>query len=233
MSENDNDLKATIFGWVGTVIATYFYISPIEPYLKLIKGEITYKESPIILLICSFLNCLLWSIYGIFEGAFLIYFANGLGGGITLIFITTFLIHFAGRNILYSFLYILLLIIVVSGINCICYFIINPEITGIMANVFNVLMYAATGEKMYTVFKTGRYNLIPILSVIGGFASSTSWMLYGFFQDNPDYLIIIPNGIGAIFSIIQIIIFIVIKKRAKNDDSTEISSKCDTEEYSD
>ena len=38
MSENDNDLKATIFGWVGTVIATYFYISPIEPYLKLIKG---------------------------------------------------------------------------------------------------------------------------------------------------------------------------------------------------
>ena len=72
-----------------------------------------------------------------------------------------------------------------------------------MANVFNVLMHAAKGEKIYTMFKTGRYNLIPLLSVIGGLASSTSWMLYDFFQDNRDglgnYFIIIPNGIGAFF----------------------------------
>ena len=99
-----------------------------------------------------------------------------------------------------------------------------------MANVFNVLMHAAKGEKIYTMFKKGRYNLIPILSVIGGLASSTSWMLYDFFQDNQDgvgnYFIIIPNGIGAIA-------FIVLKIRARDDDSTEISSKCETGEYSD
>ena len=196
----------------------------------MIIGEITYKESPIILLICSFLNCILWSIYGILKDIFFLYFANELGACITLIFITTFLIHLEGRNILYSFIYILFLILIVSGIFCICYFIINSEITGIMANVFNVLMHAAKGEKIYTMFKTGRYNLIPILSVIGGLASSTSWMLYDFFQDNQDglgnYFIIIPNGIGAIA-------FIVLKIRARDDDSTEISSKCETGEYSD
>ena len=55
-------------------------------------------------------------------------------------------------------------------------------------------------------------------------------MLYDFFQDNQDglgnYFIIIPNGIGAIA-------FIVLKIRARDDDSTEISSKCETGEYSD
>ena len=101
MSEDD-DLASTIFGWVGTALATYFYIAPIVPFLKVIKGEMRWQDSPGVLLICSFLNCILWSDYGLLEDKFSVYFANGLGGTITLIYISIFLIHLADRKVLLS-----------------------------------------------------------------------------------------------------------------------------------
>ena len=64
MSEEE-DLTKDIFGWTGTVISFFFYIAPVVPYLKLIKGEKTLQESPGVLLICSLLNCILWSDYGL------------------------------------------------------------------------------------------------------------------------------------------------------------------------
>ena len=100
-----DDLGSTIFGWVGTALALYFYIAPIVPFLKVIKGEMTWKQSPGVLLLCSFLNCILWSDYGLITNQFSIYLANGLGGTITLIYITIFLIHVADRKVLLSLFY--------------------------------------------------------------------------------------------------------------------------------
>ena len=104
MSEED-ELGATIFGWVGTAIATYFYIAPVVPYLKLIRGELKINEVPGFLLICSFFNCILWTGYALLYNQFNNYFANGLGGTITLIFITIFLVYFAEKKICYRMCY--------------------------------------------------------------------------------------------------------------------------------
>ena len=219
MSDSDEDLGSLIFGWVGTAIALFFYITPVVPFLKLIKGEITWKESPGILLICSFLNCILWSDYGLLGDKFSVYFANGLGGTITLIFIVIFLIHLANRNIFYSLLYNIVLLAGVIEIYFLCYYKIDPEITGIAANVFNVLMYAAPGEKMYTVCKTGNYELIPIWSTIGAIACSTSWMLYGFYQG--DILLVIPNALGDISALVQIFVYFYIKGKTKRNNNED------------
>lgn len=214
MSEED-DLGSTIFGWVGTVLATYFYIAPIVPYIKLIKNEKTLKEVPGVLLICSFLNCIFWSDYGLLEDKFSVYFANGIGGTITLIYITIFLVYLAGKKILMSCVYNLFLIACVVELYFVCYYLVPSKVTGIIANVFNVLMYAAPGEKMYTVFKTGNYELIPIWSTIGGAACSTSWMLYGFYEG--DLLLVIPNALGVIASIVQIVVYLIFRGKGKKN----------------
>ena len=222
MSEDD-DLASTIFGWVGTALATYFYIAPVVPFLKVIKGEMRWQDSPGVLLICSFLNCILWSDYGLLEDKFSVYFANGLGGTITLIYISIFLIHLADRKVLLSCVYHLFLIACIVEIYFLCYYIVDPYITGIIANIFNVLMYAAPGEKIIQICKNGNYKLIPIWSTIGGLACSTSWMLYGFYET--DIIIIIPNALGVIASILQIVVFVIYKGKSKkkenNPDNTE------------
>ena len=219
----NDDLGSTIFGWIGTALALYFYIAPVVPFYKLIKGQMTWKESPGILLLCSFLNCILWSDYGLIRNQFSIYFANGIGGTITLIYITIFLIHLADRKILLSLFYNFFLICCIVEIYFIFYYLVPYQTTGIIANIFNVLMYAAPGEKIYQICKGASYQLIPIWSTIGGAACSTSWMCYGFYQG--DILVIIPNALGILASIVQIVFFIIYRQKQKNNPKTEEVTK--------
>ena len=229
MSEED-DVGSLIFGWTGTAIATFFYIVPIIPYLKLIKGEMTLKEVPGLLLIFSFLNCILWSDYGMLENQFNTYFANALGGAITLIFITIFLIHLAKRRIVFALLYNLLLIGVVSGIYFLCFYVVSSKITGIIANVFNVLMYAGPGEKIYLICKNGNYKLIPIWSTLGGLACSTSWMFYGIYKK--DKYLIIPNALGCASAIVQLIVYIIYRNKYYSKENKEKDAEIHEQETS-
>ena len=212
---SDEDFVGNIFGWVGTVISMFFYIAPVVPFLKLIKGEISCKESPGILLICSFMNCILWGDYGLLLDRFLIYFANGIGGTITLIWIVIFIIHFVEKRFAMALLYNLILTIAIVGIALLFFFIVPYQVTGKIAMVFNVLMYASPGEKMITVFRTGNYKLIPIWSTLGGIACSGCWMIYGIYL--VDWNQIIPNGLGVLFSIFQVIVFLFYKLKNGNE----------------
>ena len=212
MSEN-NDIVGTVFGWVGSSISLVFFIMPVIPFSKLIRGRLTYKEVPGILLICSFLNCILWTNYGLNNDNFIVYFANSIGGTITLIFITTFLIHFAERKILRSLLLNLALIGVVVGLSFLTYFVVSADVTVKIAMIFNILMYAAPGEKIYTVYKTGNYNLIPIFSTVAGLFCSACWLIFGIYQGDEN--IIIPNALGVVFAILQLVVYVIFKKKNK------------------
>ena len=218
-----DDLGSTIFGWVGNALALYFYIAPIVPFVKVIKGQMTWKQSPGVLLLCSFLNCILWSDYGLITNQFLLYLANGLGGTITLIYITIFLIHVAERKVLLSLFYNFFLICCIVEIYFVFYYLVPFKVTGIIANVFNVLMYAAPGEKIYQICKGASYQLIPIWSTIGGTACSTSWMCYGIYQK--DIYVVIPNALGVLASIVQIVIFVIYRRKQKNKAQSEETTK--------
>ena len=207
------DIVGKIFGWTGTAICTYFFFAPVVPFLQVLKGKLNYKDSPGILLIMSFMNCILWADYGLVKNDFQVYFANCIGGTITLIWITIYLIFLGNQNVLLSLSYNVGLILVVIGIMLLFYFIISMKITGYCAMIFNVLMYAAPGEKIYQVIMTKNYKLIPIFSVVGGFAGSLCWLMYGLYQK--DLNLIIPNGLGLIAAIIQVVVYLIYYLKSK------------------
>lgn len=213
MFELSDETIKHIFGIAGTVIATYFYIAPAVPFYKVIKGKVSYKDSPGILLICSFMNCILWADYGLIKNAFEQYFANILGGAITLIWITIFLIFLGQKNICLGLTLNFLLIAVIGALAYVFYYVIDVEITGKVAMIFNVLMYAAPLEKIYRVCKTGKYELIPIFSSGGGTLCSLCWLMYGVYLNDPN--VIIPNALGLFFGILQCILFVIFYCKAK------------------
>ena len=223
--EQQEDLIGDIFGWVGTAISMFFFISPVVPFIDLIKGKITYKETPGILLICSFMNCILWAVYGVKLSKLQVYTANGIGGTITLVWIFIFLVYFAQKNVLKSIGYIFLSLVIIAGIGALFYFWVDPEkdkavITGYVAMVFNVFMYAAPGEKIYSVIKTGNYKLIPIVSTIAGFVCSACWLMYGVYQS--DLNIIIPNALGLFFAVLQVVVYLIIKCKYGDNPGSDI-----------
>ena len=215
-----NQLFGEIFGWVGTGIAIYFYLAPAVPFIKLVNEHLKVNEVPGVLLICSFMNCILWADYGLLDDTFQVYLANGIGGAITLIWITIFLIYIGKQNLKIALLYIILLMICVGGISYVFYFIIDKDITGKVAMIFNILMYAAPGEKIFKVFKTKKYNLIPIFSTIGGFFCSLCWLIFGIYKG--DINLIIPNGLGLFFSILQIVVYLIFYCKKRSEENFDI-----------
>lgn len=211
----EDDLVGQIFGWVGTALSIFFLFAPAVPFRKLMKEEITYKDSPGLLLVFSFLNCILWADYGLINNKAQMYVANGVGGVITIVWITIYLIYFCGKRFILSFFANLGSMLIVSGITLLFFFIVPVKITGYIVMVFNILMYAAPGEKMVRVFKTGNYNLIPIVSSFSGLACSACWFIYGFYI--MDWNVLIPNGLGLLFAVLQIIVYIYFAKKEKSE----------------
>lgn len=212
----DLKLLGNVFGWVGSAISIYFFISPGVPFYKLVKGQIKLSDSPGLLLIFSFLNCILWFVYGLLLDRPQMFSTNGAGCGITLIFITIYLIFLTKLKYYFTILALILLVAIMGVISYLFYFVIYYKVAGIAANVFNVLMYAATGEKIYRVIKTKDYKLMPIYSIIGAFLSSTSWFIYGLFDFEINVLI--PNALGILFSVIQLFVYFWIYCKVKKQE---------------
>ena len=86
--------------------------------------------------------------------------------------------------------------------------------------IFNVLMYAAPGEKIVRVFKTKQYNLIPIFSTIGGFFCSLCWLMFGVYKG--DLNLIIPNALGLFFAFLQVIVYCIFYCKKKNEENFDL-----------
>ena len=172
-----------------------------------------YQDAPGILLICNMLNCILWIDYGLMDNSFQLYLTCAIGGFITLIWITIYLIFLSKKNVIFCVLYNMLSISAVCIISYIFYFICDNKITGYVALVFNILMLAAPGEKIYTVFTTGKYELIPIFSTIGTRLCAGSWFMFGVYKG--DLNLIIPNALGLIFGVFQLVVYLIFYRKYK------------------
>ena len=228
---NTTKLVGDIFGWIGSVISVVFFIVPCVPFYKLIKEKITYKETPGVLLICSVINCIFWVVYGVKLDLTQSFITNAIGAIITTVWICIFLIFWVKKHALKSVGFIVLTLVVFVGIFCVFYYVVPPTVTGYCAMVFNVLMYAAPGEKIYTVLKTKNHNLIPIYSTIAAFVNSACWLIYGIAYS--DINVIVPNVLGLFFAILQVTLYLIIKYKyhkdaeVKKDGEENVSEKKD------
>ena len=226
---SEENIVESIFGWIGVIISIYFYFAPGFPFYKVLKDQMNYQDLPVILLISSFLYFVLWADYGLIKNSTQIYITNSFGGTITLIWITIYLLYLGKKYFVVSLIINIIILIATGAISFLFYFIIDSNITGLIAMIFNILMYAAPGEKIIRVIKTKKYELIPIYSSIGGFLCSLCWLIFGFYQNDKN--LIIPNSLGILFSAIQILIFLILycKSDKNNNDKSSNSSIKDEE----
>ena len=209
-----------IMGWMGTCISIIFYIAPIIPITKLIKKQIDIKEIPGPLLLMSFMNTIFWAVYGLRGNKTQLFICNFIGGVITAIFIIIYLIYLTKINlILIAISNLLFSNLVIELFYCL-YKIFNKNNTiGLIAMIVNILMYAAPGAKIYQVFITGNYKLIPIYSSIIAMFNSICWLLYGIALK--DVNVVIPNAAGVLLCVIQIFVWKIFydksKKKNQND----------------
>lgn len=211
-----------IFGWVGLILLTIYYLSPIKEFYRLIETKISYKDFPGEFLLILFFNCILWGVYSLREDLTQIWISNFLGCLINIIFIIIYLIFLGKEKIHLSLIYNFILIVFYILIFYILYSIFKNIYVGIAAIIFNILL---SGLKIYLIYKK-QNNIFPVISSIYNFIFSMSWTIYAFYRR--DTFLIINNTLGVVFSILEIVVRRIFHKNStikKSDDNKEINNE--------
>ena len=205
-----------IFGWAATYLTALFYVSLVTPFIKIFKGQMKYQDAPIFVIYVSYINCILWIIYGSMIFSSQIRICNIIGASSTFILIFIYLFYEIKKYILDS---ILSAIIVIYG-TFVLYNYLTVIITDKVDTIGNFCIFAkfcvfiSPIQLIFRVIKEKNYILIPIYASFVSFSSGICWVIYGFYIEN--IFVIIPNTIGIILGIIQFYVFFYYKKYYSN-----------------
>ncbi|BBH09257.1 Nodulin MtN3 family protein [Prunus dulcis] len=207
------------------VISFFLFTSPFTTFLKIIKqksvGE--FKADPYV---ATLLNCAMWSFYGmpfVHPDSVLVVTINGCGFVIKLICIAIFLTYSsnAKRRILIALLVEVIFFAVVVFVTL--HFLHTTKgrsmIIGILCIVFNIIMYASPLTIMKMVIKTKSVKYMPFTLSLANFCNGIVWLIYALIKFDP--YILVPNGLGSISGLVQLILYATYYKTTNWDEEDE------------
>lgn len=205
-------------GIAGNIFAFGLFVSPIPTYRRIIRNRSTEQFSGLPY-IYALMNCLICMWYGmplISADNLLVVTVNSFGTVFQLAYIILFIIY-AERKIKVSMLASLLVVLVLFAIIVAGSLQIHDRMirwisVGSLTVVSLISMFASPLFIINLVIQTKSVEFMPFYLSLSTFLMSTSFLLYGVL--NFDAFIYVPNGIGTILGIIQLMLYLHYKKKS-------------------
>ena len=203
----ENDLTQESIGWIAFAFNCYFLLYPAIPFINVLKGKLSFEESPGSYATINYLNCLCWYLYSDLLYSDQIKEINLIGVISNGIFIIIYLSYEIKK---YTMDAILNVLILGSG----TYFIYlsltimieDDTIIGkICAGTYCLLFYFPI-QIVFRVIKQKNFLLIPFCTAWGSVFMSISWILYGIMIT--EIYVVIPHCLNIIFQTVQIVLFL-------------------------
>ncbi|XP_057420722.1 bidirectional sugar transporter SWEET5 [Lotus japonicus] len=221
----NTDVIRTVVGIIGNVISFGLFMSPVPTFIKIWKAKSVqdFKPDPYVITI---LNCAMWSFYGmpfVSKNNILVLTINGIGFFIEILYTLIFLVYstWSKRRKILMFLLgeVIFLVIVVF---CTMYLVHSLKqrklIVGIICIVFNILMYFSPLTVMRQVIRTKSVKYMPFLLSLTNFVNGVVWTTYACLKWDPN--VAIPNGLGALSGLAQLILYAVYYRTTNWDEGT-------------
>nr|UJT76396.1 bidirectional sugar transporter SWEET4b [Hemerocallis fulva] len=207
----------TVVGIIGNVISLGLFLSPAPTFVGIIKKKDVEQFSPVPYL-ATLLNCMLWVLYGlpiVHPDSTLVITINGAGVVIELIYIAIFVIFSDGKKRLNVFLIFIGEVIFTFTFGVLVIELLHTTtrrstLVGILCVIFCIMMYVAPLSVMRMVIKTKSVEYMPLFISVASFCNGACWTVYSLLKF--DLNILIPNGIGLVFSVVQLILYAVFYK---------------------
>ncbi|KAL4565393.1 hypothetical protein LXL04_029487 [Taraxacum kok-saghyz] len=214
------EVVRTSLGVVGNITAVTLFLSTVPTFFRIWKKGSVEQYSPIPYL-ASFFNCGLWVLYGmpfVHPHSLLVVTTNGAGVGIELCYLVIFLMFSDRRNKLRVALVMLVEIFMWGGLILLVLTLVHTTqkrstIVGIISDAANIVMYASPLSVMKLVITTKSVEYMPFLLSLFCFCNGLCWFLYALFPFDP--FIAVPNGIGALLGILQLMLYATFYKSTK------------------
>ncbi|KAI3505314.1 hypothetical protein L1887_27382 [Cichorium endivia] len=210
----------TTLGVIGNITAVTLFLSTVPTFFRIWKKRSVEQYSPVPYL-ASFFNCGLWVLYGmpfVHPHSLLVVTTNGAGVVIELGYLVIFLMFSDPRKRLKVALVTLIEILLFGGLALLVLTLVNTTkkrstIVGSISVAANILMYASPLSVMKLVITTKSVEYMPFLLSMFCFSNGLCWFLYALFPFDP--FIAIPNGIGALLGILQLVLYATFYKSTK------------------
>ncbi|KAK4489049.1 hypothetical protein RD792_004843 [Penstemon davidsonii] len=224
------ETSRTIVGVIGNVISFILFLSPVPTFLKIWKAKSvqSFKPDPYV---ATVLNCAMWVFYGmpfVHPDSILVITINGVGLILELSYVALFFLYSdwpKRRKIIFVLLVELVFFAVIVFVTLT--FLHGTKsrsmLVGIVCIVFNILMYASPLTVMKRVIKTKSVKYMPLTLSLANFANGLVWAAYALFKFDP-YLLV-PNGLGALSGLVQLILYVAYYRTTKWDDDGSTQSE--------
>ena len=194
--EKGNSVGVTILQIVGNFFALIFFISPLFQIIamKLYSERHDIKNVPLFLILTIIFNCLFWLLNAFSSGdlkSWIPLLVSNIGG----LIINTFLLFFylfvllkrKVKRFLFFGFFVVNLLVEVTYLTF--RYVINPSkekkdndtfyLIGFVATIINVLMYSSPVQNIKVIIKEGRYEALPIYTLISGFFVTLTFFIQG------------------------------------------------------
>ncbi|KAK7256402.1 hypothetical protein RIF29_29847 [Crotalaria pallida] len=205
-------IARTVVGVIGNVISACLFFSPAPTFVQIWQKKSVEQYSPIPYL-AALMNCMVWTLYGlpmVHPHSLLVVTINGAGCAIEMIYVILFLIYSDRKKRLRVFLWLLLELIFITTLTLVSLTVIHNDkkriaVVGTICMLFNIGMYASPLSVMKLVITTKSVEYMPFFLSLASFGNGVCWTTYAFIPFDP--FIAIPNGIGTMFSVVQLILY--------------------------
>ncbi|KAJ6676705.1 RAG1-ACTIVATING PROTEIN 1 [Salix viminalis] len=223
----DTATTRTIIGLIGNVISFLLFLSPVPTFVKIIKEKAVkdFKSDPYV---ATLLNCAMWIFYGlplITHNNTLVVTINGIGFVIECIYVAIFFVFSPGKKKTRIIVELVIEVIFMAIVILITVFAFHTSKTramfvGILCIIFNICMYSSPLTVMRMVIKTKSVKYMPFYLSLANFTNGLVWLIYGLLDF--DINLVLPNGLGALSGLIQLILYGIYYRSTKWDDDNDV-----------
>ena len=209
----DLDDYNEILAWIAAGLTMLFYFPKIAPFINVIQGTKKFEDTPLLYTIMSYINSLFWFLYGDLlysDPMRLCYMVSCI---LCLISMGIYLIFEIKKYIIDMILNLIILVSVSFGIYC--YFTIDyddDKFLGKICIITSIAFYLILIYDIFKAIKEKNSKIIHIYNITIYFFGSLCWFIYGIIDK--DYFIAFPFCLGAIISLIQIILYNIYTHRS-------------------
>ncbi|CAD5186131.1 bidirectional sugar transporter SWEET4-like [Musa acuminata AAA Group] len=206
------DAIRTGVGILGNAIALGLFLSPVTTFVRIWKKGSVEQFSPIPY-VATLLNCMMWVVYGlpmVHPHSMLVITINGSGLAIELSYVLLFLVYSHGSKRLKVLLMLLAETAFVAAVALLVLTLAHTHerrsmIVGVLCVFFGTMMYAAPLSVMRLVIQTKSVEYMPLFLSLASFFNGVCWTAYALIRFDP--YITIPNGLGVVFSVAQLMLY--------------------------
>ncbi|XP_020588838.1 bidirectional sugar transporter SWEET4-like [Phalaenopsis equestris] len=214
------DLIRTVVGIAGNVIALGLFLSPLPIFIRIWKNK-SVEEFSVIPYAATLLNCMLWMVFGlplVHPNSTLVLSINSVGTLIEVCYVILYLVFSTGTKRTKALLLFLgdltfVAIVVVVVLTCFHTHDRRSLIVGILCVIFCIMMYLAPLSVMKMVIQTKSVEYMPLSISVASFFNGLCWTTYALIRF--DIYITIPNSLGLLFSITQLLLHAIYYKSTK------------------